>query len=451
MLINASATHIPIPDKSVHTVCTSPPYFALRRYQGEQGVEWPEVTYSPYPGLPPITIEPMRAMLGLEPTPEAFVGHIVLIWREMWRVLRDDGVSWMVIGDSYAGSWGNYSHKQGNRKAMDNYTDIRPPTSYYPPGDLMFIPHRIALALQADGWIIRNDIVYAKTNSTPESVRGWTWMRCRVKVKYLRDPSSKPNPDRNDEGHSDLGGNPHIEYEECPGCAKCEPNDGYVVRRGSWRHTRQHEYVLMAVKKMGYWCDQEIVREPVSQSSIDRMKRGGGQGKYADGESNNQRKAKPLGLDVQGRNPRSVITTSTANYKGSHYAVFPSSLVRSLIKSSTPSRCCSECGRGWAPMVNRTGHVNKREDAHVPGNTPSKVDSTGWAPTTTRPIGYKPLCACNNPNRIPGIVLDPFIGSGTTGLVAIEEGLRYIGTDISHEYLNEQAKERLKNIQMRLM
>ena len=151
-IVNASAHQIPLPDAMFHAVVTSPPYFSLRRYEGAQDVDWPAMEYSPMPGLPALAIPAMSAPLGLEPTPEAFIGHLVLCFREVWRVLRSDGVCWCVLGDDYDA------------------------------GQLQMTPHRVALALQADGWTVRGDVVWSKVAPMPESVSGWAWTRCRVKV-----------------------------------------------------------------------------------------------------------------------------------------------------------------------------------------------------------------------------------------------------------------------------
>jgi len=113
VIINASAHDLPLPDAMFHTCVTSPPYYSLRAYQGEQLVDWPAMSYSPMPGLPPLDVEPMRCALGLEPTPEAYIGHLVLAFREVARVLREDGVAWVVMGDSYAGSGDRSSGGKG--------------------------------------------------------------------------------------------------------------------------------------------------------------------------------------------------------------------------------------------------------------------------------------------------------------------------------------------------
>jgi len=210
--------------QSVHMVCTSPPYWGLRDY-GIPPVEWPPVSYIPMAGLPPVevpgcregckhewedapksaqrirngasggladdgrtkeipvTLHPgqgqfcrlcggWRGSLGLEPDPMMFVGHIVLIWRELRRVLRDDGTSWVNFGDSYANS------SSGGGSPVDVRNDGRKTTpgdkvrgrkqgvNTMSPGlkpkDLIGIPWRVALALQADGWYLRSAIIWAK-------------------------------------------------------------------------------------------------------------------------------------------------------------------------------------------------------------------------------------------------------------------------------------------------
>lgn len=151
-LANGSAAWLPLASESVHCAVTSPPYWGLRKYAGEQGVWWPAVTYAPMAGLAPLTVPAMRAELGLEPTAEAFVAHIVLAMREVWRVLRDDGTFWLNFGDSYDGD-----------------------------KSLCGIPWRVAFALQGEGWYLRNDVIWYKPNPMPESVTD----RCTKSHEYL--------------------------------------------------------------------------------------------------------------------------------------------------------------------------------------------------------------------------------------------------------------------------
>src|SRR3972149_12070905 len=152
--------HIPLADKSVHTVCTSPPYWGLRKYSGEQGQE----------------------PLGREPTPERHIERTVEWAREVRRVLRDDGVFWLNYGDCYAGSGGENGNSGIGGQTAEKHGLYRnnPRQTRIAQGNLMLMPHRIVLALQADGWIVRQDILWAKPNPMPESVNGWRWQRERA-------------------------------------------------------------------------------------------------------------------------------------------------------------------------------------------------------------------------------------------------------------------------------
>ena len=260
------------------------------------------------------------------------------------------------------------------------------------PGNLMLMPHKLAIALQQDGWIVRNDLVWFKRNPMPESVAGWRF-------------------------------------------------ENGKLRKSSWRHTRAHEYVFQLVKKMGYHCNQEVVREDLQQSSIDRSKyRLHDFPKQADGYDKDMvNYINPKTADAtrekilsgRGRNPRSVLDVPTAPYKGAHYATFPPKLIAPLIRASVPRRCCPECGMAWAPV---------REKFE------SGDDSTWVMPvryeTTSTVTDYRPTCECGIEEHEPGIVLDIFGGSGTTGMVAKELMRRWVVMDISRPYLDEQAKVR---------
>ena len=165
--------------ESVHCCVTSPPYWGLRDY-GIESTKWPSVSYTPMSGVPEIAIPRMECCLGLEPTPEAFIGHIILVFREASRVLRDDGTLWLNLGDTYAGSWGAMScpggSVSGRRFGANSEGDIRRPVSSRLSGglkskDLVGIPWRAALAMQADGWYLRSDVIWNKPNPMPESAK----------------------------------------------------------------------------------------------------------------------------------------------------------------------------------------------------------------------------------------------------------------------------------------
>ncbi len=176
-----------MPEKCFQTCVTSPPYWGLRSYEGVGKTYWPLVNYSVL-GFP-VCVEPMACALGHEKEVLQFVGHLVLILREVRRVLKDDGTVWINMGDSHAGSWGNYGGKNrgaGSQRIIRNGSQVhnkahngtdtwRPPTSGKMSGDLKrkdlaMVPATLALALRNDGWYLRSDIIFSKKNCMPESV-----------------------------------------------------------------------------------------------------------------------------------------------------------------------------------------------------------------------------------------------------------------------------------------
>ena len=167
-----------LPAKSVQCCITSPPYFGLRDY-GTEPVGWPEVEYVPMAGLglPPLRLGVMSTRLGLEPSIKAYIGHLVLIMRGVRRVLRDDGVLWLNMGDTYAS--GHMSGKHGpnstfgqDSKRGQSITQLpaRKPSQGTKVKDLLGMPWRVSFALQADGWCLRQEIIWHKPNPMPESV-----------------------------------------------------------------------------------------------------------------------------------------------------------------------------------------------------------------------------------------------------------------------------------------
>lgn len=457
MLINGSAHQIPLRDKSVHSICTSPPYFGLRKYPGRQEVEWPAGRYSPCTGAPAcIEVPEMRCGLGMEPTVEAYIWHMLLVLRECRRVLRDDGTLWLNLGDSFAGTGKSGGGKQGEQWEEEGLTHIgarggkwKPAPSGLNQGDLIGIPHRVMLAAQADEWLIRNDCVWGKLTVMPESVRGWKWSRCRTKVKK-GSIDRFGNQDHSLLSRTEVGkGEHHAKWEYCRGCEECSPNNGYVLRRGSWRHTRAHEYIFQLTKQMSYWADGEMVKERAIYAGDDRKGRANKDHKsMPDKIHNGIRPGEPTS-NLAFRNPRSVITPSPSPYAGLHFATFPPDLIIGLILSSVPHRCCPECGQGWAPVVHQSvtfasgsGAAGRKPIGKTAGGQQTEsgdYDIRMGPVVTSRVNGYRPTCDCGRSDYVPGILLDPFCGSGTSGAVARQCSVGFVGVDISFEYLNQQA------------
>lgn len=418
-LINASAHDTGIEDGSVHCILTSPPYLGLRKYQGNQGVMWQSVTYAPMAGLPTITIPAMQCDLGMEPTPEAYIGHLMLVMREMWRVLRDDGVCWVNLGDSYNGSGGaGGDYGEGGLKfGQPKYPGRR--IDGLKPKDLCMIPARFALAAQADGWYLRSDIIWAKPNPMPESVTD--------------------------------------------------------------RPTKAHEYIYLLTKSPKYFYDAEAIKEPLKDVSVQRLGRGvSNENKAIDGYPGRHRipftkhaqnvkfggnKAEGYGTRLHsgnewnptgGANKRSVWTVATQNYSGSHFATWPEKLCEPMILAGTSAKgVCPKCG-AQHERITEKGSVSyqdtgnrKRADALGAETSPTSVFRTGEIREILT-TGWQPTCTCDAGEPIPATVLDPFNGSGTSGRVANRLGRNYIGVDISNEYLTELSPERLSNIQTQM-
>jgi hypothetical protein len=158
-------------------------------------------------------------------------------------------------------------------------------------------------------------------------------------------------------------------------------------------------------------------------------------------------------------NPDSVLDVPTAPYKGSHYATFPPKLIAPLIRASVPRRCCPECGMAWAPVVEKGKAVSRggsnnpdrpiMELTEIGPMVRNKSDGSSASQYASEFIhrestvtDYRPTCECGHEDFEPGIVLDPFGGSGTTGAVAKQLLRRWVVMDISRPYLDEQAKVR---------
>ena len=427
-------------DESIQCVVTSPPYWGLRDY-GCDG------------------------QLGLERTPEEYVERLVGIFREVRRVLRGDGTVWLNLGDCYhSGDRGGYRKdayrwekselQRGNRGNAKTIRPNRLPQSGLKDKDLVGIPWRVAFALQADGWWLRSDMIWAKPNPMPESMNGWRWEQHRIKIgdaprapsDHAKGVSTSRRPQGDRDGKSFAS---QMATVDCPGCPKCEPNGGLILRRGSWRPTKAHEHIFMLAKSEQYFCDAEAVREIAEyQGSQESQKRGEFVGKGA---------AKP-GLEpfrsvTGGRNLRSVWTMATQPYPEAHFATFPPSLPEKCIRAGTSEKgCCAECGAPWVRVVERTQLVPWEErkarnaqpgSLEIGHNASHGEGMSHTLGSSVKTLGFRPSCDCNADSE-PATVLDPFCGAGTTGLVALRLGRRFIGIDVSEDYCR-MAERRIEN------
>lgn len=380
---HADALSIPEPDGSVHCVVTSPPYYGLRDYKVEP-TDWPAFSYAPMPGVAAVDVPAMRCQLGLEPTPEAFIAHLVLVFREVRRVLREDGTCWVNIGDSHVGggrgSIGQKSRLAGSRRNLDaSRAAVEVMGRSVPAGhkkkDLLGVPWRLAFALQADGWWLRMDNIWSKPNPMPESVTD--------------------------------------------------------------RTTRSHEHVFHLAKSADYFYDAEAIKEAASyghEAVYDPGTGGLGGGDRKTGASTRR-----FGADPGKRNKRSVWNVSTRAYGGDHYATYNPDLIEPCILAGTSAAgCCAACGGPWKRLTERVGGgpsrvADRRARAfpNAPYDGGGKWESNGSVSVGTpnvRTAGWAPACACEA-ERIPCTVLDPFNGHATTGVAALRNGRSYVGVE----------------------
>lgn len=467
-----------LPASHFQCVVTSPPYWGLRRYPvadavwgGDPGCQhrWgavlardgnasgPKGARAPRRGeLEAMREVPMGAFcercrawlgqLGHEPTPDLYIEHLADVFDETHRVLRSDGLLWVNIGDTYAtGGGATGRHPGGGRRGRAwaaHFADgeragkpghaaqlgppVQPNRLALPglaKGDLVGIPWLLVAALRARGWIWRSEVVWEKPNGMPESPAGWRWERHRVKVR----PGLKAR--RGD--HPGLTGYPNrdewagAEWRDCGGCKRCLPNDGFILRRGSWRPTRNHELVLLFSKSPRYFGDPEPVRQPLAPETIARAMRGRSDAhKWAAGGPG----AHSLGYDLSsganpnGANRRTVWRIAPGLCAFDHFATFPPELAEIATRSSTPEGgSCSSCAAPWAPVIEHGQSVaNPKNGAHL---------------HLTRVVGHRPTCRCAPATSVPARVLDPFVGSGTTGAVAVAHGRAFVGIDRAPSYL----------------
>lgn len=289
-----------LPDGSAQCCVTSPPYWGLRDYGTAQ---WrggdPSCAHEPTRGRQGATGQRadrahtqgmvfrevcgrcgalrVDVQIGLEPTPENYVQTMVSVFREVRRVLADDGVLWLNIGDTYAasgrgGGGGSFQNNAMGRE-ISEVNGFRMPPQGYKHKDLVGVPWMLALALRADGWYLRSDVIWSKPNPMPESVQD--------------------------------------------------------------RPTKAHEYVFLLSKSERYYYDREAICEPYQQATLKRGK--SIRQVSADGHKTYRFNGEPLDEDsvARGRNARSVWTIATQPYRGAHFAVMPEALAEPCVLAAS--------------------------------------------------------------------------------------------------------------------
>ena len=321
-----------LPDASIDCVITSPPYYQLRDYG-------------------------IGGQLGLEASVEGWVDELRLALNGLVRVLKPSGSLWLNLGDSYS------------RHAKYGA----------PPKSLFLAPERLLLALAAEGWIVRNKVIWAKTNPMPHSVADRLSGSYDVVYFLTRSPRY----------FFDL--------------------DAIRVPLRSWTNARRG----------GVYPPEQ------ASAPLWRQHGGGNRGLGA------QRERGQVGHRL-GKNPGDVWQISAANYRGAHFATFPPALVEQPLLATCPELICDRCGTPFT----RASRVRREElgRQRSPQRREPRVRHYSRRYTVIRERGpLLPGCTCGTSAR-PGVVLDPFFGAGTVGLVAERHGRDWVGIEINPAY-----------------
>ncbi len=515
-----------LPSESIDCVITSPPYWGLRDYSSAADKiwdsdpncqhEWGEsyTRHQEAPGKTSLVKQKgleytvtthtcikcgaWRGQFGLEPHPNLYIKHLVDICREIKRVLKKTGSFYLNLGDSY---WGGAMISMSTRLAQEENANgkmkdlEKPKMNLKPDGvwlrskQLLLIPARVAQALQEDGWILRNDIIWNKPNPMPTSVidrLNNTYEHIFFFVKdenYFYDldvirekPSTgvdytrKASGVKGNEGamnrqsiqdisNNPLGKNPgdftsifsNSESEKLANEANYHVQQIFILAKERERETYGGKYkdcglgkdgkstqeYLVAIRKTA----DEYIKEHKLTDTLAKVVKD-----YAHGYAGNP----------SGKNPGDIFTITVQPFAEAHFAVFPPELARKPMISSCPKEICTECGSPRERILEdakiltpeqqedlKEQRKKQKKYKEESGGGRGRIPSGDLVNAEKVTVGWT-KCECGEPFA-PGVVLDPFNGSGTTCLVAKQEGRRFIGFDINPEYC-EMARNRISKV-----
>lgn len=387
-----------LPGNSVQMCVTSPPYWGLRKY------DIPDVTFT----------DGWVGQLGQEPTPAQYIAHLVEIFAQVRRVLRFDGTCFVNIGDCYAndGKWGG---ETGGKQAYLPDEDRKrvgreKRTTGLKPKDLVGIPWMFAFALREDGWWLRSEIIWAKG----------------------------------------------LSY--CAGYAGSVMPESVVDRP-----TRSHEQIFLLTKSSRYFWDVEAVKERGVYPAGTLAAKGSGtrQGnrrgsskkhKMAQREDGNHPWDGYAEYDGK-RNMRTVWAIGVQGFKDAHFATFPPDLVDPCIQAGTSEKgACRSCGAPWERVTEYEPLPDEIKAQFEAARAQTAVDHGREDGFTTRRPNYErkklaetwqPTCECPEKKIDPCVVLDPFAGSGSTGVACVRRQRSFVGIDLGY---NDMAIKRIGRV-----
>ena len=526
------------PENSIDLVVTSPPYWGLRDYGEETVKVWggtPECEHEWGESLPAaksghknigfaersqqnysggghkiVTIAekhcPSEAgqfcskcgawcgSLGLEPHPQLFIDHLVEICREIKRVLKPSGTFWLNLGDSYASMKGKCYNPGGGATSLpqDAFKELtreqnpnrmlKSDGGWLQPKQLLMIPARVAIALQHDGWILRNDIIWHKPNHMPSSVKDrltcayeHVFLFAKARRYYfdldaIRQPQSastiqritqpnvmnQPGGDKQRELRGEGGGNASRSADMVKSLAR-NYEDWYFSERDkkSW-HDHEHDKTMgFGQQKRGFKVKNiphPRGKNPGDIWEIDAANTGS-RNKPPYKQNNPHLARITEGREAghsKGKNPGDLWRIPTTPFPGAHFAVFPPALIEPIIKAGSPRWICSKCGKPRERIVEKIRYIEhpQREGRNVKAVQFSKEENKYVSGGTLGLIAQEETvglsdCGCEA-DWVGGIVLDPFAGSGTALRVARKLGRGFIGIEINPEYA-EMCERRVRS------
>lgn len=446
---DVQATPWPLPDNSVDVVITSPPYWGLRDY-----------------------LNPSQ--IGQELSPENYVERLVKVFREAWRVLKPTGTFWLNLADTYWGgkgqsgaTWDDSGYNGGRRGTQKGET--RPQDrrhSMIKPKDLVGIPWTVALALRNAGWYLRQDIIWNKPNPMPESVTD----RCTKAHEYIfmltksRDyyfdqdailQDAKPASDaRTSQDVASQTGSDRVPGK-VNGSMKAIRRSGNLERKDAtergapstgvdgnvpWEGSFANKKSVWTVPTRGFdgefctACRRYYAGKEKRLIKIEHVPRPNGSG------------TDKIKRCLCGRHDAWV----------AHFATFPEDLIVDCVKASTSHKGnCASCGSPWERItepviqVDHTGTTDSNYDEKSTAGRLAKLRQAareqGQEYTSARKtLGWQPTCSCNDDNVVKPIVLDMFMGGGTTGLVSLAQGRDFVGLELNPDYI-DLAEHRLRH------
>lgn len=482
-----------LPDESVDCVPTSPPYYGLRSYKAEPiiwdnhrdcehdfilvapprrqrresdivNLESKQATvggssYDATGGNFCLKCGAWRGQLGLEPTIELYISHLLQIFDEVKRVLKKTGTVWVNIGDSYASGKGTCFNPGGGNSSLEGHARMKEAEAYpldrgnksaleeqgLSPKSLCMIPERFALGMLSRGWILRNNIIWCKPNPMPESVKdrftgSYEYLYFFTKnnqAVYWTNSRTRRITDKQPLGIKGIEGEDWewIEHSACNGmgCNNKRCING-KIKISLWEG---HDYWFEQQFERGFMERGDSSGSP-QQNTIITHGMGGGNTGISTAKERLAIELATIGYSTRNKRDVWTINTEPPPFPKVHYAAFPEKLVETPILAGCPLMICRKCDKAREKIYKTESHYTNREQSHAANNVPTKVDSTGWGPPTSEFLGYTD-CGCNAGFE-PGVVLDPFAGSGTAGAVAKRLGRKYIGIDISPAYCKLHVK-----------